>query len=614
MKKFKRLFKIFLGLLLLFIVGVAGPVIYIVITAPLERMEKIQYSDSKNLQNSGVLESGALVSAEHLKFYLMYANLPISVSSWIKHKISSGSFRPIDKGKRYFVHKRVHLPEMPLNDCQAIYCIQRRLPFQLIPSVFWKGLIGIEDHRFLGHSGVDLRAIARAIIADLKSMRLKQGGSTITQQLAKNLFYSSEKSFSRKVKEIILSLYLEFRYSKERILAGYLNEMKWGSFQGIKIRGLYAASLLYFAKPPQEIRPFEAAILVALLKGPYYYSPLKRFEKLKTRSRIVFKKLVALNFFSSEDKAWNNKKWKSWLKEIRKINAGSMHRSFWQAHRNRNEPVGDDFQLYEKFIFTQEAFSLLEKIKAKTKSKDISVKALFGNTQGQVKFSFYSKFERNKQAAIRDEHHNIGSTLKPILYSFFFSQGKRRDDLVSTKPLTLELKSGKWSPREAHKNLMEEVTLEEALLKSYNRPIIYLSQEIGFDKLEAFLDSMVPRLKKPLAEYPAQLLGAVEMSVYELFQLYADFFLRECQKDIVDAGKVVEIMSDPKKTTISHFAKGGFSELKFFGKTGTSNRGHDSWFVAFDGHEIGIIWVGLEGNRNDKNLPLYGSTTAFKVF
>ncbi len=613
MNRGKKILRTLLILASFGLLGVFFIVLWVLALAPLDRMERIKPLSSQTFYRSGALETGALIDTEQLKYFLKLGELKISAQKWVDRHIEQKDFESLEKGKKLLVNKQVELPRVWENDCRVVYCLQRRMPFNEIPSIFWRGLIGIEDYRFLGHVGIDPKSIIRALVTDLLKMRLEQGGSTITQQLVKNLFYSKEKKFSRKIKEMILSLYLESRYEKENILEAYLNEFEWGSLQGLKIKGLYTASLLYFGKTPQHVGPFEAAILIGLLKGPYYYSPLNHLDRLKRRSHTVFNKLVALNFLSSKVKAWEEEDWGRWQKEFLKRYSDNHLMAFWRAQKN--EEVFDEgrFQLYEKYVFIQRALDVLREAKSKVGERDLSVKAFFGSLKSEGFFSFYSKYERNKEEAIVNEFHQVGSTLKPILYSYYFSEGESSQNLVETSPLTLNLKSGEWSPREAHKNLPKKVTLEEALLRSYNRPVIRLAQQMGFEKLEEHLLPLIPRLKTPLSEYPAQLLGAVELSLRELFHIYKKFFFKECNS-LHTAEKVVDLMADPSKTTVRRLVGERLGRLSFFGKTGTSNHGYDNWFVSFDGSEIGIIWVGFEGKRKGERFNLYGSNTAFQIF
>ena len=601
-----NIFKTIAIVLLLSVLAAGGFIAWVILEAPLQKMDRIKPLPTALLQSSGHLERGALVDTHQLKTFLKLTKG--STPAWIGRNLDEKNLEALEGGRKLLVKKTLGLPPVWKNDCSRVYCLQHRLPFNEIPSVFWRGLIGIEDSRFLDHAGVDFKSITRALIVDITKMRAAQGGSTITQQLVKNLFYSAEKKILRKIKEMILGVYLESRYEKENILEAYLNEFEWGNLQGLKIKGLYAASLSYFGKVPGQITPFEAAILIGLLKGPYYHSPFRHLGRLKDRSHLVFKKLVDLNFISSQARSWNIHDWESWHKKLVKRHREKHFMAFWRAGKNGQPGL----QFYEKYVFIERALNVLKEAYEKAGNKNLSIKALLGNLEGGNSFSFYSRYERKKKTAIEKEYHQVGSTLKPILYSYFFSQGKSSKDLTSTLPFTLDLKSGPWSPREARRDLPEEVTLEEALLKSYNRPVILLSREIGFEKVEHHLKSQIPRLKTPLAEYPAQLLGAVELSLKELFELYKNFFLKECRASY-SPESVVGLMSDPSQTTI-HRLVGRLGKLNFFGKTGTSNNGHDNWFVSFDGNEISVIWVGFEGKRQGKSFNLYGSNTAFRVF
>ena len=176
----------------------------------------------------------------------------------------------------------------------------------------------------------------------------------------------------------------------------------------------------------------------------------------------------------------------------------------------------------------------------------------------------------------------------------------------------MRIKSGAWTPREGHKDLAEEVTLKEALIKSYNRPLIRLGEEMGWDELEAYLEGYIPKIKKPLQEYPAQLLGAVELSMSELFGVYQKFIQENCLSEDGESD-VIEALSDPTTTTISHRVGRELAGQKFFGKTGTSNNGMDNWFISFDGRELGVIWFGNEGKK-EADIRLFGSNTAFRIF
>lgn len=578
-------------------------VAWVVTTIPIDN-NLFENSESV-LKSAGTVEAGSYLKKETLKSYFNFLTGQ-SYEKWFEQAKEQGVIE-IEKNKIFFL-KTIDLPPPLKNNCKAIYCLQNRLKFEEIPSVFWKGLIGVEDNRFVSHVGVDPKSILRALVTDIKKMKLEQGGSTLTQQLIKNLYLSNDKKFIRKIKEMILSVYFENKFSKEEILEIYFNEIEWGSLQGVKIKGIHTAVLMYFNKKMDEVEPFEAAIIISMLKGPYYYSPLRHLKRLRTRAEVVYKKLQELDLFSKNDSPWSDSDWEKWINRLDQIKLGTSYMAFWRAGK-------EDFKQsnFEKYSMIYSSQKLLQQIKEKVGKKDIAIKFILGNLKKDEIGGYYSKFERSKVAALSEEIHQIGSTIKPILYNIYRKQGVRNDDLVETGPITFKLKSGVWQPREPAKELPAEVTVEEALIKSMNRPNLRLAQSIGFDKVEVEFESYVPTLKKPLSEYPAQLLGAVEITLEDLFKVYKKFFLENCLSQS-EHNWVIEKLSDPNSTTIRNVVSKELGRMKFFGKTGTTNNGYDNWFIGFDGTELIILWVGFEGVKNTKDLKLYGSSSAFKLY
>ena len=160
--------------------------------------------------------------------------------------------------------------------------------------------------------------------------------------------------------------------------------------------------------------------------------------------------------------------------------------------------------------------------------------------------------------------------------------------------------------------------LHAFLKKSKNIPLIRKVQEVGFSVIEKHLDQFVPRLKKPLKEYPAQILGAIELSLTEVTHAFSKFIKSECS--MVESGEiefedtVLNILSNAGETTLENFAKPFMKDSRFFGKTGTSNYAHDNWFVGFDGKNIMTVWFGLEGERTPKSLMVSGSSTSYRIY
>lgn len=586
---------------------VVGFVVYVIQTAPLAELHSVIPKDKDNSAREFSLEEGAIANVDELNTYISFSEPLQDPKRYLKKLIDEENV--IEEEGNILFLKKLPIKNISKNHCSRVYCYQHRLSFEKIPGYLWKGLIGIEDKRFLDHKGVDYKSLARALVHDIKVMRFEQGGSTLTQQLIKNLFYTNEKKISRKIKEFILSYYVESTYEKENILEAYFNEVFWGSMQGIRIKGIYAASLFYFNKPVSVISPYEAAILIGMLKGPYFYSPFKYSDRLKKRTKVVYNKLIELNLFPKDSfYRWTEQDWEKWLKNLKIRSSQKDLKSIWFASINLNENLND----FEKFVLTKKTEEVLSKIKKENEKADLAVKVLKFNLEKPLnRFEYYSKYEKNLDKALYKEKHQIGSTIKPILYKIFTTLGKNLDEETSTHPISLKLISGVWKPKESKKNENKEVTLREALMVSMNRPIIRISQELTFEKVEEELEKYIPELKKPLSEYPSQLLGAVELSLHDLGEVYSRFLVNECYEK---GGEVLKTLIDPTTTTIRYRVNKKLRNLEFFGKTGTSNNGLDNWFVAFDGSDVTIIWTGHEGKRDIKDLKLYGGSTSFEIF
>lgn len=570
-----------------------------------------------------VLDAGSVVKKNEFEAFYLFSAEKGSFDEFYNQKKSANELYDLKEVPGLVqVNQNIEIKNLLANDCMEIYCYQHYISFDYIPSIFWKGLIGVEDQRYLEHFGVDLKSIARAFVANIRKGRFEQGGSTISQQLVKNMFFTNEKTLSRKFKEMVMSIYVESKFPKEKILEAYLNEVYWGALQGIKVKGVLAASYFYFGKKPSEISAYEGSILISLLKGPSYFSPLKKVDRLKERTNIVYNKLIEESQIPNDKSlVWSDKQWDKWVNYLKLQEKQQYYQSLWRT-LNDNEPT---LPAYEKFVLIQKVADVRNKISerfANSKSSgaynDISVKVMIGALTENNWYSYYSRVERNKEKALFTEKHQVGSTIKPIIYSVYEEFGKKLDDKVSTKEIKLQLKSGPWSPKEAHNMKETEVTLIDALLKSLNRPVIRLADEIGFDKVEEKVKPYFKNLKSPLKEYPSELLGSMELSVSELRDIYAQFLKDECKKikagEREQAQSVLFALSDPNMTTVEHSVDAVMQKLRFFGKTGTTNNGYDNWYVAFDGKNLSIIWVGYEGERKTKSLGLYGATTAFNVF
>ena len=482
------------------------------------------------------------------------------------------------------------------NNCDQ-KCVAIPVPLKNIPTQLWQSLIGIEDYRFLDHQGVDPFALLRATIVNLMKGRFAQGGSTLTQQLVKNLFLTREKTISRKVKEAFISVYIDSFYSKEEIIEAYLNRVYWGSVNGLEIRGAYLASIYYFGKKLDELDLTSSLILVSMLKGPGYYSPLRHLDRLKGRVNAIFRKLQEIGYVLEDEALWSDFEWEEWLQYLNG-NQGRNIVGFLQ-----NVSSSDTGNIFDQFIIQTKASEVLQKIYKRTKhDKELSF-------TGIIKLSNGEQLISQKGLGDRNERHQIGSILKPIFYSKIFEEFDPADE-IETAVKEFEIKSGTWAPKNSGRDIPEVVTLEYALQNSLNVPLVRAVENYGFDELEKEVSGMIPRFKKPLREFPAQLLGSIELSVNEVFEIYEEFFHHVCKTD--GGKKVINILSTPLKTTIKGRVR-NLGNARFFGKTGTSNRSLDNWFIFYDGQELGVFWLGHRGKKDIPSLRTSGAGSSFEI-
>ena len=578
-----------------------------------------------------VLFKNNIILRLDLERLLPFIDLTQTANAWIQEQIDSGFLVPIHKDK-LLVMENLEFEIDAINDCDLVQCYQKRIPFYDIPPALWRGLIGIEDERFLSHKGVDPLAMLRAILVDLKELKLVQGGSTITQQVARNLYLGLEKSFSRKWKEILFSFFMESQLSKEDILQIYLNEVFWGSLTNIRIKGVYAAATYYFGKKPTDLTPYEVSTLVAMLKGPNYFHPLRNTQRLKDRSNLLLTKLLEMQLVPQSAKIWTEQEWSQWKTWLA---MAQEDKRLYVVPTLIKRPASQ-ISFYEEYILASEAERILADIKAKPKmvGQDMAYKIMvedlscvYGRSTDEgvsaecpPSFMYYSKIERNLSEAFQTELHQIGSLLKPIVYRAAMNFGKNMSDSISTETTILKVRAGDWVPGESSKvdRSIKEMTLREALQKSRNIPVVRLTQDVGFEAMESYIYPYVPKLMKPLSEFPAQLLGGVELSFFDLAEMYAKFIKDECfdilNKVIDESTSPLLVLSHPDETTIAASAQAASKEKQFFGKTGTSNNSNDNWFVGFDGRHLFILWFGNERKEQQSSLELSGAWYAFRAF
>ncbi|MGX1924093.1 penicillin-binding protein 1B [Vibrio sp. NH-7] len=519
------------------------------------------------------------------------------------------------------------------------------------PEVMVDALLVTEDRNFYQHDGVSPLAIARALVANVKAGRTVQGGSTLTQQLAKNIFLSSDRTLWRKVREAYIALILDYRYSKDRILEAYLNEVYLGQSRGEAIHGFGLASRLYFGQPIQELRIDQLALLVGMVKGPSYYNPVRFPERAKERRDLVLRLMMqqgilsANQFEMAADRPLD-------IQDNPRI-ASRQPAYFQQLKIELNQKVGDAFQSDVGLrVFTsldpvsqQELEAAIAKkvpelgiVAGKSlEGAAVAVDRHTGEIRAMVggKRTGYDGFNRALNAS-----RQIGSLAKPAVYLTALEQPDKYNlaTTLNDKPLSLKGSKGSvWSPRNYDRKFRGDVPLYMALAKSLNVPTVQLGMQLGIPSVVDTLEKLgVDR--NEVRPVPSMFLGSFTLTPFQVAQMYQTLTNSgrraelSALRSVVDLDGQVLFQSLPRSsqtvdqqaawlTTYAmkrgvlegtgRYLNSQFGWAALAGKTGTSNDTRDSWFVGVDGREVTTIWLGRDDNKPTK---LTGSSGALRVY
>jgi penicillin-binding protein 1B len=497
------------------------------------------------------------------------------------------------------------------------------IPLEAVSPHLINAVVDLEDRSFLRHPGLSFRGLLRAGLANLASGGVKQGGSTITQQLVKVLLFKPEKRVSRKMLEAFLASLLEYRHSKREILEAYFNNAYLGQDGGISLVGVEAASRFYFAKPAAFLSLEEAALLAGMLAAPNRYNPLSHPGEARKRRQAALAALLREGHISPG--------------QAQAAEQAPLPQRGWPlrwplaAHfldLLPAKPEGKDlFTTLDPVV--QEAVGEgveagLRKLEAKLgppwlgTDDPLQVAVVVVNRQGRVLALWGSRQGRpgeyNRALAAR---RPIGSLVKPFLVALALEQGYKLEDLLLDAPLEVQVGNQLWAPKNHDGRFWGSVTVAEALAHSRNVPMVRLGLQLGLGRVSALLRQL--GFSPP--DMPAQLLGAVEASPWEVARAFSVFLNRgvllqpwacgqrgESQR--VLAGETVQKVLAPLQEVVERGTAAGFAARcgrPLAGKTGTTDNRRDSWFVALRPGFLTVVWVGTDGNRE---TGLYGSSGA----
>ncbi len=498
------------------------------------------------------------------------------------------------------------------------------VPYREIPDIVGKAFVAAEDRRFYSHHGFDINGIVRAMERDIAANEVVEGGSTITQQLAKMILKDRERNFSRKLREIILALRLESKYSKKEILGLYMNLAYFGE----RVYGIEAAARAYFNKPVTDLSVSEAALLAGLQKAPSKYSPLKDPALAHERMTTVLGEMLALKFISHDE-------------YLRALAEPLPEKTYFQ--RKYDAPYFADYirqRLYSKYgdalyrtgynVFStidpalqslaeRSVLNGVRQIERRTRPgiqaaliaidmKTGEIKAMVGGTDYSV-----SQFNRATMAL-----RQPGSVFKPFVYAVALQEGMSCNDLILDEPVhILDPDSGRsWSPRNSEDEYYGYVPLKTALALSLNSATVRLAQKIGIDNVREMAERCGIHTNRKA--HPSMALGSFETTLLDMTAAYIAFatgkkvepiaytLIRDkngkevgrpllSNKEIL-APDIVDKMRMLLRGPIEHGIAGRARAVgrPVYGKTGTTNDYSDAWFVGFDEHLAVGVWVGRD--------------------
>lgn len=500
------------------------------------------------------------------------------------------------------------------------------VPHYEIPEHVKHAFIAVEDVRFYSHPGVDVIGIARALWRDVKAGGIVEGGSTITQQLARMLFLTPDKSLRRKIREAALSLRIEQRYTKDEIMGMYLNQ----AYFGTRAYGIEAASQTYFGKTTRALVTADAALLASLPKAPSRYSPFKNYEKAKFRRNIALKQMLDNRFITPSQYEEAKGSPLPQYPHFRKYHAPY----FIECLRQRLEgKFGDElytsgFRIYSTIdARMQEAAeeavtaglgAIGKRVNAGVEAALMAIDFRTGHIKAMVGGSDFwnQQFNRATQAL-----RQPGSAFKPFVYVAAIENGMSSSDIVSDSPVSFPgAKPGqRWMPRNYDGKYYGSVTLKAALAKSLNCATIRLASAVGIDNIIGVAKKL--GIRSNLQPYLPLAIGSADVTLSDMVYAYSAFasgrvpavvlYERIANRDGVSVEETEpvseRVLSDEDVWEMKILLKAVVDEgtavkarelaRPVYGKTGTTNEYTDAWFIGFDENLVVGVWVGRDDHK-----------------
>jgi penicillin-binding protein 1B len=524
-----------------------------------------------------------------------------------------------------------------------------------VPSSLVDAVLAIEDQHFFEHSGFDVKRMAGAMLANLRARRVVQGASTLTQQLAKNLFLSARRTPLRKLREAAMALVLEVRYSKQQILEAYLNEIYLGQNGGLAIHGVGRAAQYYFGKDIGQLDLAEAALLAGIIRGPNLYAPFRNPEAAGARRDLVLGLMRERGAISERDyrRAVREK-----LALRRQPETSRRPRYFTDYVRDELREGGGRIERGAAVFTTldpglqkvaedavRDGLARLEREYPRLRRGNGPLQAALvaldprtGEILAMVGGRSYGASQFNRATAARRQP---GSAFKPVVALAALSEtsGEARFTLASTledAPLVVQTAAGRWEPSNYDGRFRGDVTLRDALERSLNVPFARLGLAVGPERIVQTARSL--GIESPLQPYPSIALGAFEVTPLEMARAFGVLAAQGYRADtravlgVLDGEGRLTTRPDPAGTRVSEppetflvtsalegaVDRGtgrGLRSLGYWGpvaaKSGTSSEFRDAWFIGYTPSLAVAVWVGFDDGRS---IGLSGSRAALPIF
>ena len=503
---------------------------------------------------------------------------------------------------------------------------------ETIPKNLINALIVLEDKRFFDHFGLDFKGLSRAIIQNIKEMRYSQGASTITQQLSKLIFLNAEKTLSRKLRELIISFYLEYKFTKVEILSMYLNRAYFGSGQ----YGIKAAAKRYFSKPPKDLSIAESAVLVGSLKAPSKISLIANKEASIARATLVLTLLEKNKFISSNEK--NNAQLE--LNKIKKLQfySNNQIRYFidWvrsvtpeEVLKNKKDLIINstlDIKIQKKIVNSvkNNLRNIDDKIQVAVVAMDYNgaVRGLLGGRNWNI-----SKFNRATQSK-----RQLGSVFKTYVYLTALGLGYNLSDSVEDVPFERD----NWMPKNFSNKYEGIISIRRAFAISSNVAALRIAEKIGKENI--IIQAKKLGIISNISNNPSMVLGVDSFSLLETVGSFGaicgngipviPYGIEEIKqrnnlsiwqrsfpkrKEIITK-KVQLKIKDLLRAVIEEGTGKKLSKIPFnvIGKTGTSQKNRDAWFIGCGKNHVIGVWLGRDDDKSMKNI--FGSTIPLSIF